>query len=170
MTELLSSLSLAKTYTVTFHVFESHIHSDSITGLGMSDPYLVIFQTRDREGTKQKTSTVKRSHHQVWNQTMSFHSVEYNEIIRLELKGSKSLRENMLYGYYEFTVRDILQLMQDSTSYAINLETERPGMVCRTKTKRGDSFFSLFFLSFLLPLFLLVLILLLFYSSVWMLS
>jgi len=57
--------------------------------------------------------------------------VEYDEVIRMELKVSKSLRENILYGFYEFTVRDIIQLLQNSSSYSIQMETDKPGMVCK---------------------------------------
>lgn len=74
----------------------------------MLDPYVVVFLTRNREGSKQKTSVQKKSLSPVWNQSLVFNELNYNDELRVEIKANRQFQVNDFLCGFDFIVADVM--------------------------------------------------------------
>ena len=74
----------------------------------MLDPYVVVFLTRDREGSKQKTSVQKKSLSPVWNQSLVFNELNYSDKLRVEIKANRQFQVNDFLCGFDFIVADVM--------------------------------------------------------------
>jgi len=117
--------------TLTLHVYEANLRIESSAGLGIVDAYAVVFLERDRMGTKQKTSAVRKSLRPRWDNTFIFGGLEQSETVRLEVKSYRSIGENVLLAHQQFSVQDIVELSAlhgSDQGFALVLEGSRPGI------------------------------------------
>ena len=94
---------------------------------GVLDPYVVVFLTRDREGSKQKTSVQKRSLTPVWNQSLVFNDLDYNDELRVEIKANRQFQVNDFLCGFDFTVAEVMSVKDCQPSYPLVGDKVRGG-------------------------------------------
>jgi len=119
-----ASYRASRSYRLTIHFFEAQlgvVEGSGINGAQL-DPYVVVFLTRDREGSKQKTSVVKRSLTPVWNQSLVFDGLNYDDELRVEIKANRQFQVNDFLCGMDFNVADVMahsQAMETHVSYQL---------------------------------------------------
>ena len=77
------------------------------------DPYIVVFLARDREGSKQKTSVQKKTMSPVWNQSLVFNNLDYDDELKVEIKANRQFQINDFLCGFDFKVRDMMRQNRD---------------------------------------------------------
>uniref|UniRef100_A0A7S2BYM4 C2 domain-containing protein n=1 Tax=Florenciella parvula TaxID=236787 RepID=A0A7S2BYM4_9STRA len=107
-----NSYRASRTYRLTIHFFEAQLqvaeNSKANPQGAMLDPYVVVFLTRDREGSKQKTSVQKKSLSPVWNQSLVFNELNYSDKLRVEIKANRQFQVNDFLCGFDFIVADVM--------------------------------------------------------------
>ena len=110
-----NSWKRSKTYRFVVLVFGAVIEAENKSiATQAPDLYGVVYLTRDRNGTKQKTHLERRNYRPVWNDSLVFSGVDYLEQFTVELKTPNMLMsENPCLGSIMFTVAEIAAMSNE---------------------------------------------------------
>ena len=79
----------------------------------MIDPYIVVFLDGEREGSKQKTSVQKKTLSPVWNQSLVFNNLDFDDVLRVEIKANRQFQINDFLCGFDFRVQDMMRQSRD---------------------------------------------------------
>lgn len=112
-----SNLARSKIFNLRVNVFSAKIdveHSSAIRA-SQVDPYVVVFLTRDRNQSKKKTSTLKKTTHPIWNECMFLPGLQESDVIRIELKMPAWGPMNPMLASLNFTIDEISNIISRNT-------------------------------------------------------